>query len=165
MTEQDTRCGVCGYVHPPEGFVEVVGGGPSRIEMIHEEAEAWQRLRNAITQLVEAVDSYPYLWNIGDGRGGRVTDLILEALAASGYRAQLLDPYEPGRPKAKKQLPVKLRAQVMARDYCRCVHCGCDDIEELGVDHILPESKGGPHTLDNLQTLCGSCNSKKGVRV
>lgn len=35
------------------------------------------------------------------------------------------------------------------------------DIEEMEGDHILPWSKGGKTTLDNLQMLCRSCNSKK----
>lgn len=31
-------------------------------------------------------------------------------------------------------------------------------------DHIKPESWGGETSLDNLQTLCRSCNSKKNNR-
>ena len=34
----------------------------------------------------------------------------------------------------------------------------------LTVDHVVPQSKGGSHHLDNLQLLCGACNSKKGNR-
>ena len=32
----------------------------------------------------------------------------------------------------------------------------------LAVDHIVPQSKGGGHHIDNLQLLCPACNSKKG---
>jgi 5-methylcytosine-specific restriction endonuclease McrA len=30
------------------------------------------------------------------------------------------------------------------------------------VDHIIPRSKGGTHTWDNVATCCRSCNGKKG---
>ena len=32
------------------------------------------------------------------------------------------------------------------------------------VDHILAKSKGGTDHIDNLQLLCGACNSMKGSR-
>lgn len=63
----------------------------------------------------------------------------------------------------KKPISFSLRWEVFKRDDFRCKHCGTRD--HLRADHILPESKGGPTTLENLQTLCRTCNSKKGVKV
>ena len=33
----------------------------------------------------------------------------------------------------------------------------------MTVDHVVPQSKSGSDHLDNLQLLCGACNSMKGV--
>lgn len=40
-----------------------------------------------------------------------------------------------------------------------CVYCGA--IYDLGIDHIVPLSKDGTHTVDNLCICCKSCNSSK----
>ena len=32
------------------------------------------------------------------------------------------------------------------------------------IDHVVPQSRGGTDHLDNLQLLCGACNSLKGDR-
>ncbi len=34
----------------------------------------------------------------------------------------------------------------------------------LTIDHIVPRSKGGRNTLDNLRVFCNSCNGRKGNR-
>lgn len=52
--------------------------------------------------------------------------------------------------------------QVFARDGYKCLFCGSTD--NLAADHIIPKSKGGGNELSNLQTLCKSCNSKKGTK-
>lgn len=52
--------------------------------------------------------------------------------------------------------------RVFARDNYRCVYCGSG--ENLTVDHIVAWSKGGTNDESNLQTLCKSCNSRKGNR-
>ena len=66
-------------------------------------------------------------------------------------------------PGARKQaIPNKLRWRVFKRDAFRCCRCGSQD--DLTLDHIVPECKGGQMTLENLQTLCRSCNSRKGGR-
>ncbi len=50
-----------------------------------------------------------------------------------------------------------------ARHGFRCLRC--DAQAKLTVDHIVPLSKGGKNTIDNLQPLCGPCNSWKRDRA
>lgn len=64
--------------------------------------------------------------------------------------------------KAKKPISIKARLSVYKRDGFQCVKCGGND---LTIDHIIPIAKGGTNADNNLQTLCRSCNSKKGVKV
>ena len=42
----------------------------------------------------------------------------------------------------------------------KCLRCGKTNIR-LSLDHVIPLSKGGKHTIGNSQPLCRSCNSKK----
>lgn len=53
---------------------------------------------------------------------------------------------------------------VIERDGLRCVYCD-DDLtdQEVHLDHVIPESKGGPTNVDNLQVTCRRCNTSKGV--
>jgi len=44
----------------------------------------------------------------------------------------------------------------------RCLRCGSEG--PLTRDHVQPKSRGGDESLANMQPLCRSCNSKKGVR-
>lgn len=55
-----------------------------------------------------------------------------------------------------------MRAFVLDRDQ-RCLLCGAtSDQEQLEVDHWLPKALGGEDKLENLRTLCLSCNRGKG---
>ena len=56
-----------------------------------------------------------------------------------------------------------MRYRVFQRDDYRCVCCGRRAQNELTlhVDHIVPVSRGGPNSIENLQTLCDECNQGK----
>lgn len=62
-----------------------------------------------------------------------------------------------------------LRESIKARDNYSCQYCKVSLAAEphllLEVDHIIPISKGGLSTPDNLQTLCWRCNRTKSNKV
>ena len=65
----------------------------------------------------------------------------------------------------KRDIGLRLRFKVMKRDSFKCCMCGRSPATtpglELHIDHIIPWSKGGETTFDNLQTLCSDCNLGK----
>jgi len=65
-----------------------------------------------------------------------------------------------------RTINLRLRWKVLQRDSFKCCKCGAspatDSNVQLQVDHIIPWSKGGKTTIDNLQTLCSKCNLGKG---
>lgn len=71
-------------------------------------------------------------------------------------------PRSPARGKVKKPIPNAIRWEVFERDGFRCKKCGVQ--KQLTIDHVHPEAKGGTLELDNLQTLCKTCNCSKGAR-
>jgi len=66
-------------------------------------------------------------------------------------------------PWPSRYIPDEIRQQVLTRDNNQCVKCKSP--EKLEIDHIIPVSKGGKGVIDNLQTLCISCNRSKRNRV
>ena len=63
----------------------------------------------------------------------------------------------------------KLRQKIKERDNYTCQLCEVSvydqDLLLLEIDHIIPLSKGGLSTEDNLQTLCWKCNRSKSDKI
>jgi 5-methylcytosine-specific restriction endonuclease McrA len=57
----------------------------------------------------------------------------------------------------------KHQAQVFQRDSFKCVYCG--SVKGLSLDHVVPQSLGGSHDIDNLATCCIPCNCSKGAKT
>ena len=67
--------------------------------------------------------------------------------------------------KTKRDPSDRLKVQVLMRDGNRCRICGVEcsgGLHNIHFDHIIPWSKGGETTLENLQVLCSACNEAKG---
>lgn len=62
-----------------------------------------------------------------------------------------------------------LREKIKARDNYTCQCCGLSTKQEpnllLEIDHIIPVSKGGITSEENLQTLCWRCNRAKSNKI
>ena len=76
----------------------------------------------------------------------------------AGYRARRTD---------REPVPTLSESKVVlyGTQGGNCSRCGAHFLpQHLTVDHIIARSKGGTDHLDNLQLLCGHCNSLKGDR-
>jgi 5-methylcytosine-specific restriction endonuclease McrA len=58
------------------------------------------------------------------------------------------------------------RRNVLVRDGHACVYCGRPGTgRELTIDHVMPRSRGGRTTWENVVAACGRCNRDKGDRT
>lgn len=58
------------------------------------------------------------------------------------------------------------RRNLMFRDQHQCQYCGKQPpLRELNIDHVLPRSRGGPDSWENLVTACRVCNLRKGWKT
>lgn len=56
------------------------------------------------------------------------------------------------------------RKNILRRDKNRCQYCGIAS-SDLTIDHVLPKSRFGEDTWENLVTACVDCNNTKGDRT
>lgn len=88
-----------------------------------------------------------------------VTDAHIYRTLSILRKAGIIECGPIARPKNYVGISVAVRWEVWERDNFTCRKCGVRQF--LSVDHIVPRSEGGSDELDNLQTLCQSCNSRK----
>ena len=59
--------------------------------------------------------------------------------------------------------PAFTRFNVFLRDGFECAYCGSH--EDLTFDHVIPRSKGGLTTWENVVAACSPCNLRKGDKM
>ena len=71
-----------------------------------------------------------------------------------------------GYDKLPKQTVKFNRRNIFARDHNQCQYCGKKfPTPELSLDHVVPRSRGGQSTWENVVCACVNCNVKKGGRT
>ena len=80
-------------------------------------------------------------------------------------RLRFLEKEYPGLyPKShRKVIKKEIKNEVWNRDNGQCVDCSSQ--KDLEFDHIIPYSKGGADSAQNLQILCRPCNRKKSNKI
>ena len=61
----------------------------------------------------------------------------------------------------RRRAPLNRRG-IFARDDHRCQYCGA---AAESIDHVIPRSRGGMHTWDNVVAACRPCNVRKRDRL
>jgi 5-methylcytosine-specific restriction endonuclease McrA len=81
----------------------------------------------------------------------------IEEMIESG---EIDDNYSSDR---KRTIPGNIKEIVYVRDKGCCVTCGSK--ENIEYDHIIPFSKGGSNSVNNIQLLCLKCNRGKSNKI
>lgn len=94
--------------------------------------------------------------------------VITEAFCAGVVEGSWKQRPQPEPKKKRLDIPAgewfAIRSEVFKRDGYKCQYCGGTP-KSPHCDHIIPLSRGGKSTLDNLTTACRSCNIRKGDKT
>lgn len=186
LTQEDKRCSCCGDTLPRTSFgpdVRNKSGLRSRCHSCERRAKNDWYSRNRDAQLArnqrwavanpEKVNASRQSWDLRhiDEHRSRTRDWKRahpEQTRAQRHLAWTKRRCQKGMVVCESVVPER----VFERDKWRCQICGCNTHKELRgtiapnapeLDHIIPLSLGGPHTVKNAQCLCRECNRKKGA--
>lgn len=140
-------CSSCGQVKPDKDFGHrFIVGGPCKICRSEKERDSYAKNK-------EARLAYARKY-----REANIERARENALRGQKKRYRLMKAArEEGRVTKTQKFEL-----VAAYGY-KCMCCGAT--ESITFDHIVPISKGGKDVIENIQLLCGSCNSSKASRV
>lgn len=114
---------------------------------------------------------YSFKYVSAGGNSGMTCDIVLDLDNLERFVSYLYTQVELSKTiKYQRALMTdKLRTEIKERDNYTCQKCGISVEQEphllLEIDHIIPVSKNGKTTLDNLQTLCWKCNRQKSNKL
>jgi hypothetical protein len=99
--------------------------------------------------------------NLASGRRAIVLLLKEKAQILSSRVIRLLNYVKVPLSRIVSQKPS--RSMIYKRDGYKCQYC--NQTRRLTIDHVIPKSKGGGESFNNLVVACSSCNTKKGNKL
>jgi len=136
----------------PEGFARI-------IEIVRKVAqEEKTHPSNVTVEQIKAWGLYSPFISLFAGNLSK-----LRHLASTGVPATDDEQHGSLRARKRSRLSNAVMSEVWIRDGGKCVECG--STEDLEFDHVIPFSKGGSCTADNLRILCRQCNRKRGAHL
>ena len=99
--------------------------------------------------------------NLASGRRAIVLLLKEKAQILSSRVIRLLNYVKVPLSRIVSQKPS--RSMIYKRDGYKCQYCS--STRRLTIDHVVPKSKGGGESFNNLVVACSSCNTKKGNKL
>jgi hypothetical protein len=144
---------------------------PPAFILKHYRDEFWNQVGVHLSPIEVPYPQYKFQYTSAGGNAGQTTNILLNTPTLEALSETLVEKIRWAESAAGQRalMTAKLRGQIKSRDRYACLQCRVSLAAEphllLEVDHIMPVSKGGLSTPENLQTLCWRCNRSKGAKV
>ena len=133
--------------------------------------EFWNQIGAHLSPIQVPYPRYKFQYTSAGGNSGQTSTLELDTPTLDALSATLVQKIRWTKSAAGQRalMTVRLRSEIKQRDHYTCLQCAVSVAAEphllLEIDHIMPVSKGGLSTPENLQTLCWRCNRSKGSKI
>ena len=135
--------------------------------------EFWSLVGVHLSPITVPYPNYKFQYVSAGGNSGQTVNINLDTPTLDALSETLAQKIRWAKSAAGQRalMTARLRGWIKDRDRHTCQNpaCGLSIAMEpnllLEVDHIVPVSKGGLSTPENLQTLCWRCNRTKGARM
>jgi hypothetical protein len=133
--------------------------------------EFWDQVGVELSPITVPYQEYKFQYTSAGGNAGQTAGITLDTPALEALSATLVERIRWAKSAAGQRalMTSRLRQEIKERDDYTCLQCGISVHQEphllLEIDHVMPISRGGSSTPDNLQTLCWRCNRSKGAKI
>lgn len=141
-----------GFWSAPDGFLRVT-------EIIRKACEEEGLHPSQITiEKLKLWGLYSPFINLFQGKMSKLREIVCAGLPSLENNTQ-----KSTTNRSRPKLSNAVMSEVWIRDNGKCIQCS--SIEDLEFDHIIPFSKGGSSTPENLRILCQKCNRRRGANI